>query len=572
MGATDTTRYLEYAAFLAIVLVLARPLAIYLRRVFQREPTPLDRLLLPVERLIYRGLGVDPDREMSANEYLLSFLLFSAAGTVLLLLILMFQRWLPGGPEPRYLSTPMSFDLAANTAVSFSTTTTWQAYGGESTLRYLTQVLGLATQNFLAGAASLAVGIAFIRGFARENSATLGNFWVDLVRSLLWVLLPLSWILGLVLIGQGVPLNLSPYVQAHTLGGTVQTIAQGPVAVLEPIKNLGTNGGGFFNANGAHPYENPTPLANLLGLLAIAVIPASLPVLFGQMVGRRRAGWLLLGVMVLLFVAGLLVCDRVEHALPATLQGLGVMGGNMEGKETRFGIGGSVLAALVTSNGATGSYNSMHGSYHPIGVLVLLVNMMLGELVFGGLGTGLYSLLMIALVAVFLGGLMVGRSPEYLGKTIGGGEAKLVAFYALVTPLVVLPLASWAVASIAGRAGLVTNVGSRGFTEIVFAYASCMANNGQNMAGLSANSVFYNLTTIVAMLAGRYVLAALALWLAGRLARQGRKAMTVGTLPSDTLTFGALVLGTVLLIGALSFLPTLALGPIAEYLKTTARF
>jgi K+-transporting ATPase ATPase A chain len=352
----------------------------------------------------------------------------------------------------------------------------------------------------------------------------------------------------------------------------VQTIAQGPVAVLEPIKNLGTNGGGFFNANGAHPFENPTPLANFLELLAIAVIPASLPVLFGQMVRRSRAGWLLLSIMVVLFVAGLAVCDRAERALPPALAGLGVAGGNMEGKETRFGTGGSVLAAVVTSNGATGSYNSMHGSYHPIGVLVLLVNMLLGELVFGGLGTGLYSLVMIALVAVFLGGLMVGRSPEYLGKTIGPSEAKLVAFYALVTPLVVLPLASWAVASTTGRAGLVTNSGSRGFTEIVFAYASCMVNNGQNMAGLSANSVFYNLTTIVAMLAGRYVLAVLALWLAGRLARQGRKAETVGTLPSDTLTFGALVLGTILLIGALSFLPALALGPIAEYLKTVARF
>ncbi|HKM56442.1 MAG TPA: potassium-transporting ATPase subunit KdpA [Isosphaeraceae bacterium] len=567
MGASDRMRFLEYAVFLTILILLAWPLAVYLRRVFQRGPTPLDRVLLPVERLIYGWLGIDPDQEMSAGLYLICFLIFSAAGTIFLFLILALQRWLPGGPDARYLTTPLSADLAANTAVSFFTTTTWQAYAGETTLRYLTQVLGLVTQNFLAGAAGLAVGIAFIRGFARKNSTALGNFWVDLVRGLLWVLLPLSWILGLVLIGQGVPLNFSPYVQAHTLGGTVQTIAQGPVAVLEPIKNLGTNGGGFFNANGAHPYENPTPLANFLGLLAIAAIPASLPVLFGQMVGRPRSGWLLLGVMVVLFVAGLAVCDRAERALPAALAGLGVEGGNMEGKETRFGIGGSVLAAVVTSNGATGSYNSMHGSYHPIGVLVLLVNMLLGELVFGGLGTGLYSLLMIALVAVFLGGLMVGRSPQYLGKTIGPVEAKLVAFYALVTPLVVLPLASWGVASTAGRAGLVTNAGSRGFTEIIFAYASCMANNGQNMAGLSANSVFYNLTTIVAMLAGRYVLAALALCLAGRLARQGRKEETVGTLPSDTLTFGALVLGTVLLIGALSFLPALALGPIAEYLR-----
>jgi K+-transporting ATPase ATPase A chain len=572
MEACYSTRFLEYAVFVAILILLAQPVAIYLGRVFQRDPTPLDRVLLPVERSIYGWLGVDPEQEMSANLYLCCFLMFSAVGTLLLFVILLFQRWLPGGPDARYLTTPLSVDLAANTAVSFSTTTTWQAYAGETSLRYFTQIAGLVTQNFLAGAAGLAIGIAFIRGFARENWATLGNFWVDLVRGLLWVLLPLSWVLGLVLMWQGVPLNLAPYIEAHTPGGTVQTIAQGPVAALEPIKNLGTNGGGFFNANGAHPYENPTPLTNFLELLAIAVIPASLPVLFGQMVGRPRAGWLLLGVMVVLFVAGLAVCDQAEHAPPAAMAGLNIKGGNMEGKETRFGIGGSVLAAVVTSNCATGSYNSMHGSYHPIGVLVPLVNMLLGELVFGGLGSGLYSLLMIALVAVFLGGLMVGRSPEYLGKTIGAAEAKLVAFYALVTPLVVLPLASWAVASTAGRAGLVTNVGSRGFTEIIFAYASCMANNGQNMAGLSANSVFYNLTTIVAMLAGRFVLAALALWLAGRLARQGRKAETVGTLPSDTLTFGVLVLGTVVLIGALSFLPALALGPIAEHLITRGGF
>ena len=464
----------------------------------------------------------------------------------------------------------MTLDLAANTAVSFATTTTWQAYGGESTLRYLTQILGLAAQNFLAGAAGLAVGVAFLRGFARERATTLGNFWVDVVRALLWVLMPLSLLGGLVLVWQGVPLNLSPYVRAQTPGGPVQTIALGPVAALEFIKNLGTNGGGFFNANGAHPYENPTPLTNFLALLAIAALPASFPITFGSMVGRPRAGWVLLGVMVVLFVAGLVVCDFAEQADPPRLAGLGVVGGNMEGKETRFGVGGSVLTALVTSNGATGSYNAMHGSYQPIGVLVLLVNMLLGEVVFGGLGTGLYSLLMIALVAVFIGGLMVGRSPEYLGKTVGPTEAKLVAFYALATPMVVLPLAGWALASQAGRAGLVTNHGARGFTEILFAYASCMANNGQNMAGLNANSVFYNLTTVLAMLAGRYGLAALALVLAGRFARQSRKAETIGTFPSDTLTFGVLVLGAVLLVGALSFLPALALGPIAEHLKTVA--
>ena len=382
-----------------------------------------------------------------------------------------------------------------------------------------TQVVGLASQNFLAGAAGLAVGMAFIRGFARENSETLGNFWVDLVRSLLWVLLPLSFVGGLVLVWQGVPMNLAAYAQAHALEGAVQTIAQGPVAALELIKNLGTNGGGFFNANGAHPYENPTPLTNFLALLAIAVIPAAFPVLFGTD-GRPPARRLALagGHGRSCSSPGWSSATVPRMPSPPRLADLRVVGGNMEGKETRFGVGGSVLAAVVTSNGATGSYNSMHGSYQPIGVLVLLVNMLLGEIVFGGLGTGLYSLLMIALVAVFLGGLMVGRTPEYLGKTIGPTEAKLVAFYALITPLVVLPLAGWAVASTAGRAGLVTNDGARGFTEVIFAYASCMANNGQNMAGLNANSPFYNVTTIVAMLAGRFGLAALALALAGRFA------------------------------------------------------
>jgi K+-transporting ATPase ATPase A chain len=563
-------RWFEYAAFLGIVVLLARPISLYLRRVFCGRNTFLDRVCLPVEVQIYRLMGVDSTHEMTSAEYLLAFLAFSIFSAVFLFLILILQRWFPGGPDVHYLSTPLTTDLASNTAVSFATTTTWQAYSGETTLKYFTQVFGLAAQNFLGGAAGLAIGLAFIRGFVREHSKTIGNFWVDLVRSLLWVLIPLSWVGGLFLVWQGVPLNFTEYTQAHTREVSVQTIAQGPVAVLEFIKNLGTNGGGFFNANGAHPYENPTPLSNFVEMLAIAAIPAAFPLLFGQMVGRPRVGWLLLTIMLILFMAGLIICDRAETANPPWLADLAVTGGNMEGKETRFGVGGSVLAGVVTSNCATGSYNSMHGSFQPIGVLVLLINMLLGELVFGGLGTGLYSLLMIALVAVFLGGLMVGRSPEYVGKTIGPTEAKLVAFYALITPLVVLPLAGWAVSSTAGRAGLVTNDGVRGFTEIVFAYASCMANNGQNMAGLNANSAFYNTTTLLAMLAGRFVLTALALVLAGRFAQQGRKEETTGTLPGDTITFGFLVLGTILLIGALSFLPVLALGPVAEYLKSAA--
>jgi K+-transporting ATPase ATPase A chain len=558
---------LEYIVFLALVIGLAKPAGLYLARVFERKPTFLDPALRPIESLLYRSLGINRGREMSARVYTVCFLLFSAVSTGVLLILLLAQRWFPGGPSDVYLTTPMTVDLAVNTAISFSTTTTWQAYGGETTLRYLIQLVGLVSQNFLAAAAGLAVGIAFIRGFSRARSATLGNFWVDLLRALLWVLIPLALVGSLVLIWQGVPLNMAPYTEVHTLEGGVQTIAQGPVAALEFIKNLGTNGGGFFNANGAHPYENPTPLVNFLALLAIAVLPASLTITFGHMTGRPRAGWMLLAVMIALFAGGLALCDFAESATPPHLADLHVSGGNMEGKEVRFGIGSSVLAAVVTSNGATGSYNSMHDSYQPDGILVLLVNMLLGEVVFGGLGTGLYGMVMTALVAVFLGGLMIGRTPEYLGKRITAGETRLTVLYALLTPAVVLVLTSMALAANAGQARLVTNTGTRGFTEVLFAFASCMANNGQTMAGLNANSLFYNLATAIAMLAGRFGLAALALALAGRFAAQRRWPTTAGTLPSDSVTFGVLVLGTVLLVGALCFLPALALGPIAEGLR-----
>ncbi len=559
-------RWLEYAAFLALVIGLAWPVGRFLARVFERQRTFLDPVLVPIERVIHRMMHVRPDQEMSGGVYLLSFTLFGLLGTAVLLLVLVLQSFLPGGPETRFLSTPMTPHLAVNTAVSFATTTTWQAYGGETTMRYLTQVLGLTAQGFLAGAAGLAVGVAFIRGFARERSATVGNFWVDLVRALLWVLLPLALVIGLVLVWQGVPLNLSAYTDVHTVEGAQQTIAQGPIAVLEAIKNLGTNGGGFFNANAAHPYANPTPLTNFLALLAIAVLPAALTITFGQMAGHPRAGWLLLAVMVVLFVGGLAICDAAESANAPRLAALHVAGGNMEGKEVRFGIHGSVLTALVTSNGATGSYNAMHGSFQPLSILVLLLNMLIGELIFGGLGTGLFSMVMTALIAVFIGGLMIGRTPEYLGKKVGIGEAKLVALYALVGPAVVLSLTGLAVATQAGLAGLVTNSGARGFSEILFAYASCAANNGQNMAGLNANTPFYNGTTVIAMAAGRFALAGLAIAVAQRFAAQGKRPVAAGSLPSDNLTFALLVLGAILLLGAVSFLPALALGPIVEFL------
>jgi len=558
---------IEYALFLAAVVALAYPLGSYLTRVCERRRTFLDSLLQPLESALYRLLGVRPEQEMSAATYALCFLAFGIGCAALLFLVLMLQRALPGGPADAWLSTPMTVDLAANTAVSFTTTTTWQAYAGESTLRYLTQVIGLVAQNFLAAAGGLAVGFAFIRGIARQRAATLGNFWVDLVRSLLWVLLPLALIGSLALIWQGVPLNMSPYASVHTLEGRTQVIAQGPVAALEFIKNLGTNGGGFFNANGAHPYANPSPLTNFIGMLAICALPAALTITLGQLTQRLRAGWLLLSVMVVLFVAGLAVCDRAERAPPPQFAGLHLVGGNMEGKEVRFGIGESVLTSIVTANTSTGSYNAMQDSYQPLGVFAPLTFLLLGEVVFGGLGAGVYSIVMMALVAAFLGALMIGRTPEYLGKKVTATETRWVALYVLATPMIVLTLAAVAVLTTAGRAAVGLNPGARGFTEILFAYASCMANNGLTLAGLDANNVFYNTTTVVAMLAGRYGLATLALIAAGKFAAQRRAAASSGTLPVDSLMFGALLLGTIVLAGALSYLPALAMGPIIESLQ-----
>jgi K+-transporting ATPase ATPase A chain len=548
--------------FVIVLALLVKPVGAYLERVFERRQTFLDAVFLPIERWIHRFIGVDCLREMDWKRYSLAFGTFGLVNIVLLYFAL---RWQPYFPWffPKVMTTQMTADLAANTAVSFATTTTWQAYAGETTMSYLSQLL-LAGQNFLAGAAGLAVGVAYIRGYAREKSAGLGNFWSDLIRALLWVLLPVSLLGSLFLVAQGVPMNFRPYTIAHTVEGGTQTIAQGPVAVLEFIKNLGTNGGGFFNVNAAHPFENPTPLTNFIELLAIVVIPAAFTHTFGRMVGRPRDGWVIFWTMTVLFVAGLLVCNWAEASAHAAVAE-GIIAGNMEGKEVRFGVGGSVLAAIVTSNGATGSYNSMHDSFQPLGVAVPLVNMLLGEIVYGGLGTGLYSMIFVALVALFVGGLMVGRTPEHLGKQIGPPEMKIIAVYTLVGPVTVLALTALAVITNAGRAGLTTNAGAHGFTEILFAYASAFANNGQSMAGLSANNIFYNITTIVAMLAGRYVSAVLALALAGRFAAVSRRAPSRGAMPSDGITFGVLLTGTALLVGALNFLPALAMGPVVEH-------
>jgi K+-transporting ATPase ATPase A chain len=519
-------------------------------------------LLVPVEKLIHRCLGLDAEREMDWAGYTMAFVIFSAGNIVALYILLRCQAWLPWF-YPRVMNTPMTADLAANTAVSFATTTTWQAYAGENTMSYFSQLL-LAGQNFLAGAAGLAVGVAFIRGYARDNTSDLGNFWVELVRALLWVLIPVSFIGSLFLIGQGVPMNFLPYTVVHTIAGGAQTIAQGPVAAMEFIKNLGTNGGGFFNANGAHPFENPTPLANFVELLAIAVLPAAFTHTFGRMVGKPRDGWVIFWTMTALFVAGLVVCEWAEVRVPPHFAHE-IMGGNMEGKEVRFDTGASTLAAVVTSNGATGSYNSMHDSYQPLAGAVPLVNMLLGEIVYGGLGAGLYSMIFVALVALFLGGLMVGRTPKHLGRKLGPPEMKLIAFYTLLGPATVLILTAISVATPAGRAGLTVNSGPHGFTEIFFAYASALANNGQSMASLNADSVFYNVTTIIAMLVGRFGLAALALAFAGRIAAAPRRTADAGTFPTDGILFGVLLVATALLVGALNFVPALALGPILEH-------
>jgi K+-transporting ATPase ATPase A chain len=554
---------LQYLIFVLILTALVRPLGGYLERVFAAQPTWLDPLCRPVERLIYRVCGVDPASEMTAAQYSVAFLLFSFAGTLLLYTLLRLQHTLPYF-FPQYMTTPMNPDLAMNTAVSFATTTTWQAYGGESTMSYVAQMAGLTAQNFLAGAAGLAVGIAFVRGLAREKCATLGSFWVDLTRSLLWVLLPASILVSALLVWQGVPMNWHPYVLASGLEHGSQVIAQGPVAALESIKNLGTNGGGFFNANGAHPFENPTPLANLIEMLAIAVLPAALTNTFGRMVRQPRQGWLLFGVMLFLLLLGFWVCGRAETAGNPLLPRLNQRAGNMEGKEVRFGPGGSALAAVVTSNMATGSTNSTHNSFTPVGGLVPLVNMLVGEVIFGGLGTGIYSIVLIALIAVFLSGLMIGRTPEYLGKKVGATEQKLIMLYTLAGPACVLALTAVALVTRPGLAGLATNAGPHGFTEILYAFASCVANNGQTFGGLNANTLFYNVMTVAAMLVGRFALAIPALALAGRFAAQGRAPAHAGTLRTDTATFGAVLAVSICLVGGLCYFPALSLGPLLE--------
>jgi K+-transporting ATPase ATPase A chain len=586
-------------AFLAVVLVCVKPLGVYIANVMEGRPIWILRMGAPLERVVYRLSGIDPATEMGWKQYAIALLVFNALGALVVYALQRFQVWLPLNPQRFGNVSP---DSSFNTAVSFVTNTNWQGYSGESTMSYLTQMAGLAVQNFLSAATGIAVAIALIRGFARHDAKSIGNFWVDMTRSTLYILLPLSSLLALVLVPQGVVQNFSPYKDVTTLesvayqqakmnaagspitdakGNPVieelttqrQTLPMGPMASQEAIKELGTNGGGFVNANSAHPYENPTALSNFLEILAILVIPAALTHTFGRMVGDTRQGWAVLAAMVILFLPLVGIAVLSEQQGNPRLGALGVdqaasleqAGGNMEGKEARFGIAASALFATVTTGTSCGAVNSMHDSFTPLGGLVPLLNMQLGEVVFGGVGSGLYSMLIFAIVGVFIAGLMIGRTPEYLGKKIESFEMKMSSIAILVMPLIVLVGTAVAVSVPSGQAG-VANPGAHGFSEILYGFTSASNNNGSAFGGISANTPFYNIALGLVMWLGRYwpIMAALAI--AGSFAAKKRVPVTTGTMPTHGATFVILLISTVLLVGALTFVPAIALGPIVEHL------
>jgi K+-transporting ATPase ATPase A chain len=544
-------------------------------RVFAGERTWLDPALRPVERLIYRISGIHARQEQHWTTYTAAMLLFNLAGVVLLYALQRLQHLLPLNPQG---FGPPSPDSAFNTAVSFTSNTNWQSYAGESTMSYLVQMAGLTVQNFLSAATGIVLAVALIRGFARHSAQTLGNFWADMVRTTLWVLLPLSLVLALVLVWQGVPQNLHEYVNATTVEGASQTIAQGPVASQLAIKQLGTNGGGFFNANSAHPYENPTPLTNLLEMVAILVIGAALTYTFGHMVGDTRQGWALLAAMMVVFIIGLAVASWAESAGNPAFGRLGVnmaaseaqAGGNMEGKEVRFGIVNSAIWATATTDASNGAVNSMHDSYTPLGGLVPLFNIQLGEVIIGGVGSGLYGMLLFAILAVFIAGLMVGRTPEYLGKKIEAKEVKMtVLALILILPLGILGFTALASVHPEGLKGP-PNAGPHGFSEILYAYSSGTGNNGSAFAGLNANTFFYNLTIGLSMLAGRFLFIVPMMAVAGSLVGKKLVPASAGTFPTSGSLFVALLVAVILIVGGLVYFPALALGPIVEHLLMMA--
>ncbi|MBE3555129.1 MAG: potassium-transporting ATPase subunit KdpA [Thermicanus sp.] len=557
------TDFLQIAVFLVILILLAIPLWRYMAKVFQGEKTLLDPLARPAERLIYRLLGRSAAEEMNWKEYALSLLVFNGLGLLLLFILQEVQGFLPFNPQRFGAVSP---DLAFNTAVSFVTNTNWQAYAGESTMSYFTQMAGLTVQNFLSAATGMAVVIALSRGFARKGAGTIGNFWVDITRAVLWVLLPLSIIGGLFLVQQGVIQSLNSYISVKTLSGDSQTIPMGPVASQEIIKMLGTNGGGFFNANSSHPFENPTPLTNLIEMLAIMVIPAALPFTFGHMVGNRRQGWAIFGAMLSLFLIFLAGTYASETYGNPQIASLGVNGPTaMEGKEVRFGIVGSALFSTVTTAVSCGAVNNMHDSLTPLGGMFPLLQMMLGEVIFGGVGSGLYGMLAYVILTVFIVGLMVGRTPEYLGKKIESPEMKMAMFAILLPAATILIGSALASISPAGVSS-VLNPGPHGLSEILYAFSSTAGNNGSAFAGLNANTLFYNLLLALAMLIGRFGVILPMLSIAGRMAGKKRTPPGAGTFQTTGPLFSGLLVGVVLIIGALTFFPALALGPLLEHL------
>src|ERR1700681_4768825 len=558
--------WIQILLFCAIIIALVPLLGGYMTRVFNGERTFLSVVLRPVEAALYAAGGVDERREQHWVTYTVAMLFFHVAGFLILYALMRFQAVLPFNPAEQ---SAVSEDLSFNTAVSFITNTNWQNYGGESTMSYLVQMLGLTHQNFLSAATGIVLAVALIRGFARASAKSVGNFWVDITRCTLYILIPICVPYALFLVWQGMPQTLGPYVDATTLEGAKQTIAVGPVASQVAIKMLGTNGGGFFNANASHPFENPTALSNYVQMISIFVIGAALTNVFGRMVGNQRQGWAIFAVMGVLFISGVIVCYAAEAQGTTMLDMLGLTGGNMEGKEVRFGIIGSALFAVITTAASCGAVNAMHDSFTAIGGMIPLINIQLGEIIIGGVGAGLYGMLLYVIIAIFVAGLMVGRTPEYVGKKIEAKEVKMAMLAILVLPLMYL---GWtAVATVVPSAVAATNnAGPHGFSEILYLYVSSTGNNGSAFAGISANTPFYNLTGAVAMFVGRFWMIIPAIAMAGALSARTSVPASAGTFPTTGGLFVGLVTGVVLIVGGLTFFPALALGPIVEQLAMRA--
>lgn len=558
--------WIQIALFCVIVVALVKPLGWYMTRVFSGERTFLSPILSPVEAAIYKIAGVDARREQDWLGYTISMLLFHVGGFIVLYALLRLQGALPFNPQGMTAVAP---DLSFNTAISFITNTNWQNYGGESTMSYLTQMLGLTHQNFLSAATGIVLAMVLIRGFARASTRHLGNFWVDITRCTLYILLPICIPYTLFLVWQGMPQTLGAYVDATTLEGVKQTIAVGPVASQVAIKMLGTNGGGFFNANAAHPFENPTALSNFIQMISIFVLGAALTNVFGRMVGNQRQGWAILTVMGVLFIAGVLVCYWAEANGTTGLNALGLTGGNMEGKEVRFGIVSSALFAVITTAASCGAVNAMHDSFTALGGMIPLINIQLGEIIVGGVGAGLYGMLLFVVLAIFVAGLMVGRTPEYVGKKIEAKEVKMAMLAILILPLMIL--GGTAVAAVLPSAvASIANAGPHGFSEILYLFSSSTGNNGSAFGGITGNTFFYNTTGAVAMFVGRFLMIVPAMAIAGALAEKKAVAPSAGTFPTTGGLFIGLVIGVILIVGGLTFFPALALGPIVEHLAMTA--